>query len=169
MSGFVDVLLNMVRPYSVIITVIIVFLLFLIVGYYYGYQTYLTNLMAKTKFSNVANTDMKGKDVTVYFFTVDWCPHCKNAKPEWEKFVAAKDGTTVKGHKIHCRLINCTSDNTQYQTSPQEKATAAEMIERYDVKGYPTVKMEIEGGDTIEYDAKITSDGLIVFLDSVLE
>lgn len=147
---------------------VIIIMLFVLVGYFFFRNSW-SNLVSPTKFSDMANSDLKGKDVTIYFFTVDWCPHCKNAKPEWDKFVTAKNGKIIKGHKVHCRLVNCTSDNTEFSATSNEKITIAAMINKYDIKGYPTIKLTTDNGDTIEYDSKITSQGLVQFVDTVLD
>ena len=87
----------------------------------------LTHYLASTKegaFGNVANANMRKPDVTidtkvaerapvlpiatVYFFTVDWFPHCKNAKGAWSAFYDSTNGKPINGHKIMCETVNCT-------------------------------------------------------------
>jgi thiol-disulfide isomerase/thioredoxin len=166
MTKIVDAMLNVIRPYSTILLVVFMSILFLIAGYY-GYQKY---AIEKTKFSDMANANMNlnGTTARILFFTVDWCPHCKKAKPEWDKFAAAKNGKVINGCKISCEIINCTDDSQVHTSDSQKQVTIAQMINKYDIASYPTVKLAVDGGDTIEYDSKITSEGLTKFLDTVL-
>ena len=60
---------------------------------------------------------------TVYFFYVDWCPHCKTAKPKVDDFI--KNNSNVNVKKINC-----------------EKEENKALAQEFNVKGYPTIVLE---------------------------
>jgi thiol-disulfide isomerase/thioredoxin len=98
------------------------------------------------------------KEAIIYFFHADWCPHCKTAKPYWEAFKAGHHNKVVKGYKITCQSVDCTNDKDQ---------PAAQMINRFNVDSYPTIKM-VKDNTTIDYDSKVTQSALTSFVDIML-
>ena len=68
--------------------------------------------------------------IVVYLFYVDWCPHCKTAKPKMAEVQKnlAKNNNKVNGNDVIIEMVNC-------EGSEKEKELAREM----DVKAYPTV------------------------------
>ena len=89
----------------------------------------------------------------VYFFYTTWCPHCKTARPIWDKFKSSMKGKKVNGQEVTFIEVDC----------DKEKALA----DRYDVKGYPTIKL-VSGNQVVEYDAKPDIKSLEQFLKSSL-
>jgi thiol-disulfide isomerase/thioredoxin len=171
MSKIVDAILNVVRPYFWVLLVIVLFIIFSVAGYY-GYQKYAKDVITKTKFADVANADRNNRSATIMMFFVDWCPHCKTAKPEWEKFKAAYDGKQINGYKLKCTAINCTDDSPgNYKGDTPISADAANiasLIQKYNIQSYPTIKLVIDGGETIEFDSKISKDSLVTFVNTVV-
>ena len=99
-----------------------------------------------------------GTSVTIYYFHVDWCPYCKNSIGDWKNFAKDFNGTVKKDYTITCTDVNCTDDK-----DPNVKA----YVDKYDIKGYPTVKM-VKDGKVIDYDAKVTYNGLTQFVNNML-
>ena len=97
------------------------------------------------------STESEGKPVEIILFSVDWCPHCKVARPEWNK--VAESTKSINGRKIIFTDINCT-DETPEVTS---------VIKQYNIEGYPTIKL-IKDGKVIDFDAKPTEQHLQEFL-----
>ena len=97
------------------------------------------------------STESEGKPVEIILFSVDWCPHCKVARPEWNK--VAESTKSINGRKIIFTDINCT-DETPEVTS---------VIKQYNIEGYPTIKL-IKDGKVIDFDAKPTEQHLKEFL-----
>jgi endoplasmic reticulum resident protein 44 len=87
----------------------------------------------------------------VLFFYTTWCPYCKKARPEWDKFKEQWNGRTKNGYAIVMKEIDCDTNDT----------TAA----KYEVVGYPTIKL-IKDNKITDYDAKPNLDTLNQFLDS---
>ena len=111
-----------------------------------------TTYVANKEFTTTATNANANADL--YFFYTTWCPHCKTAKPIWNKF---KEDITSNGHgsgvKINFIEVDCDTD----------KSTA----DKFKVTGYPTIKLNYN--DTmVEYDAKPDVTTLNQFLDQSL-
>ena len=71
---------------------------------------------------------------TVYFFYVDWCPHCTTAKPKVKEFKSQNPNVNVKE-------VNCEKDK--------------ETAKKFNVRGYPTVYL-VKGEEKTELDEGIS-------------
>jgi len=175
MAHIIKILTRQIRPYRYHILGVVVFIILAMVMNYI-----LTHYLASTKegaFGNVANANMRKPDVTidtkvaerapvlpfatVYFFTVDWCPHCKNAKGAWSAFSDSTDGKPINGHKIMCEPVNCTD------LSDDRHENAESLMNEFGIESYPSIKLR-RGEDIIEYDAKISSSGLSNFVKTMV-
>ena len=96
-------------------------------------------------------------DAELIMFHTDWCPHCKSAKPVWEKIVNKYDGKVVNGYNVTFTDVNCT----------EETPEANEMMELYKVEGFPTIKL-VKGDQVIDFEAKPSESSLDQFLNTIL-
>ena len=89
--------------------------------------------------------------VVVYLFYVDWCPHCKTAKPKMAEVQKnlAKNNNKVNGNTVQIELVNC-------EGSEEERNLA----KNNDVKAYPTIVATKNGSKIAEYENNITVDNL---------
>lgn len=137
--------------------IVLVSLLFVVLGYY-TYKQYANN---KTSFNanreNVSNDQNSNKTATLMLFYVDWCPHCKTAKPEWEDIKAQYDGKQINGYTLSFDEYNCTNETEEI----------SELMNKYSIEGYPTIKL-LKDNQVIEYDAKPTKSTMEQFLNTVL-
>jgi len=176
MANIITVISDYLRPYANIIIAIFVFFIFVAFGFY-AYNQYYVPYSQKQVLADMANSNGRKKIANIYFFYVDWCPHCKTAKPEWNTFKLQYNNVEKNGYIIHCYDINCTEDNGTIdiidipadasgivQTTPTK---IADLIRKYNIEAYPTIKMS-KDSTTIDYDAKITSDHLDQFIQSTL-
>lgn len=126
------------------------------VAAYYAYKMFAKPLLNEGlgNGSDVANHNNR-RDVEIYLFYADWCPHCKKAKPEWNTFKSSYDGKEVNGFKIKCIGVDCTDGTSPY-------------IQQYEVNGYPTLVL-VKDGNKIAFDSKITTDNLTTFVNTVLQ
>ncbi len=86
-------------------------------------------------------------DIFVLYY-VDWCPHCRNIKPEWSKLEKENlDNVTIK--KINCE---------ENEKISQEK----------NIEGFPTIQLEKANGEIIPYEDNRDYDSFIVFLNNNL-
>jgi len=155
MSGLIEVGRRFIRPYFYYIVAIVVLIIFLFVANY-AYNKFYTKKQAN-KYSDISNSNRRTKDVQIFFFHVDWCPHCKKALPEWTKFKSEFDGQEKHGYVIKCVDLDCTV----------ESVSVTQAINRYDISSYPTIKM-LKDEQTIDFDSKITSSALEQFVNSML-
>ena len=81
----------------------------------------------------------------------DWCGHCKNAAPEFNKLVAASPITLKDGSKATVKILDADKDKSE--------------LSQYKVKGFPTVLI-IDGDVTTEYPGKRTANDITEFLNS---
>lgn len=141
------------------ILIIIVVLLVILGGFYFFYY-YLPSLKSSYKSSNDPShgEDVKsGNTAELMLFYVDWCPHCKTAKPIWEDIKAEYENKTINGYHVIFTEINCTT----------ETAEVEQLMNKYNIEGFPTIKL-LKDGQVIEYDAKPSKTNLEQFLNTVL-
>ena len=121
---------------------------------------FLTYVKPKLNKQYVANKEFTKTDSIVnnqadlYFFYTSWCPHCKSAKPTWEKLKQEVGNSQINGTTVKFIEIDCDED----------AATA----DKFKVEGYPTIKL-VYKNQIIEYDAKPDVDTLKTFLEKSLQ
>ena len=138
---------------------IVGFILFIVIACYY-YKYYVEpsiNPSYKANNEIVKTNPSEEKNAELLFFSVDWCPHCKTAKPAWNDLKAEYENKTINGYKVIFTDIDCTN----------ETAEVTQLMDQYKIEGYPTIKL-LKEGQVIEYDAKPSKDTLEQFLKTVL-
>jgi thiol-disulfide isomerase/thioredoxin len=109
------------------------------------------SLISGTNIANKLNP-AKGECVVALFYA-DWCPHCVRFKPHFEQVMNEVNGQTGKdGKKLRLELVDCVAN--------------ADLGKKYDVSGYPTVKILNDDGTQIEYGGERTYEGLRKYLVS---
>jgi len=97
-----------------------------------------------------ANDD---KVAQLYLFKVDWCPHCKKAKPIFDEVEKELNGKPINGYTVAFKTVDCEAE--------------PDLADKFKIEGYPTIKL-IKDGQVIEYDAKPDKDKIVEFLKTVL-
>jgi len=141
-----------------VIGLLVLFIVMTIVYYYYftAKPTYKANGGVGKKDGDAgAGGDSKHAELLLFF--VDWCPHCKTAKPVWEDLKSEYQNKTINGYTVIFTEVNCTTETEEVE----------KMIDKYKIEGYPTIKL-LKDGQVIEYDAKPSKDTLVQFLNTVL-
>lgn len=133
---------------------IIITLLCLLLFSCIAYLIYTKLLKHDTHLSNreFIKKNNNNNDVIIYFFFTEWCPYCKKALPEWEKFTEYIDSINTS-NDYNVKLINVDCD--------KDKKTA----DKYKIEGYPTIKL-IYKNKEYDYDAKVNSEDLKKFLET---
>ena len=162
MSKLVNAFLNYIRPITKYAWVFFIIVVFLAVAFY-AYKKYASPAISKSKYKDVANAEQRGLNADVYFFHVDWCPHCKKAAPEWTSFQNEYNGKMINGYTIITHDVDCTED--RMDSSDQN---IADMITRFNIQGYPTIKLTTDDGKTVDFESKITKSSLETFVNNVL-
>lgn len=146
---------NVNKKYVLYAIAVIVFIIVCYICY-----VYFTKKSTESNDEYVANRRYKEgelKSAELILFYVDWCPHCKTAKPEWDKVKEQYQGKSINGYTILMTEHNCTEDS----------AGNEELLNRYKIEGYPTIKL-LKDNQIIEFDAKPTQDNLEQFLNTAL-
>lgn len=149
-TGFMDKMKSKLTPS--VIGIILFSLLLIGIGIYYYYKY----IIPKLKPSYNAHVEgMSNNNAEIILFYADWCPHCKTAKPEWEQVKQETEGQQINGRTIIFTEVNCTKETPE----------VSEMVEKYKVEGYPTIKL-IKDDQVIDFDAKPTTNTLTQFLNT---
>ena len=98
-------------------------------------------------FRNTSIMENFGNPTSCTYYYMTNCGHCKTFTPEWDKFVQNYTG------KIVFKKV--------------EMNQAGKDIEKYNIKGFPTVLIMDEAGETKEYDGPRTSDGLKKYFENM--
>ena len=120
------------------------------------YLFYVKILKPRINSTYTANKEFvnKGDDdntVDLMYFYTTWCPYCKKARPEWDKFRSQWEEKGIDGYKLKFTEVDCDINEA--------------LADKYTVDGYPTIKM-VKNGKVINYDAKPEQDTLNQFLQS---
>lgn len=111
----------------------------------YWYSKYKTN-------NEYTSLDIKTtKYIEIMLFYTTWCPMCKKAMPEWNKFKQHWENKQLDGYTILFKEIDCDLNEN--------------LADKYKIDGYPTIKM-IKDNKIITYDAKPLFSTLNMFLNS---
>lgn len=140
-----------VKPLEKLLVTVFVFLIFAFAGYY-GYNWYARSIVENLSATDMANNNRRISEAKIMFFSADWCPHCKKAKPEWDKFSSNFNGKELGYYKIFTEPIDCTDGENR-------------QIQEYSIDGYPTVIL-IKDGKRVNYSGRITEANLQQFVES---
>jgi thiol-disulfide isomerase/thioredoxin len=153
-GGFFNKLKSFIPSFNMktIGIMLLVLILLLVALYYYNQKP-----LSSKSIENFENGSDDKRTAELMLFTVDWCPHCKTAKPEWEQLKAEYKDKKINGYKVIFTDIDCTKETPQVE----------KLMNTYKIEGYPTIKL-LKDGQVIDYDAKPTKDTLVKFLNTVL-
>ena len=128
MPGVISALQKFFRPYGRTALIIFLILLFLSVAIFAYFKYGRPTIEKLTLQSDIANANDREKFVEIYFFHVEWCPHCKRAEPIWSDFSKKMDNSEVNGYKIKCIDIDCTNDkDSEIQQSIRSEEHTSEL------------------------------------------
>lgn len=149
----------------IIVTIFLIYIIAKVINKYIFSKMDNTGYVANREFvesgsnngSSGSGGNAKNGTADILFFYADWCPHCKQAKPEWQKFKEQYNESVVNNYKLNLIDVNCTS----------ELGESGQLIKTYNVEGFPTVKMNVNG-KIVEYDAKVSKENLKLFVNKML-
>lgn len=93
------------------------------------------------------------KVAQLFLFKVDWCPHCKQAKPIFDEVEKEQKGKPINGYTVTFTTVDCEAE--------------PDMADKFKIEGYPTIKL-VKDGQVIEYDAKPDKEKITEFLNTVI-
>ncbi len=103
-------------------------------------------LALKNQYNQLKNMKGGGNKINVILFKADWCGHCKNFKPTWEKV-----------SKMY---------ENKYNFIVYDADTQKKYFEEYKVDAFPTVLIKTDT-NTISYDGDRSFDDFSNFLQSI--
>ena len=143
-----------------ILVMLLIACLFIWIGVYV-YKTYVSSYLgsslegyASSMGENAPPSSENQKTATLYMFGTSWCPHCKTAKPIWDDYVSNNENLKVGNYDILFKSVDCDSEKN--------------IADKFNVKGYPTFKLERGPGDIVEFEAKPTHDNFTSLLQTSL-
>jgi len=145
--------IKFIKENQVTLLIIIILVIIFILVATYGYDTYVKPLLNKTYVPNKEFIkDEKNKIINIYFFFTTWCPYCKKARIEWDKFKENVNNNNLYNevYDINFKEIDC------------DKNT--DLAKKFNIESYPTIKLE-KNGEIFNYDAKPTSTHLMEFFN----
>lgn len=92
-----------------------------------------------------------GSSKTVVICKADWCGHCKNAAPEFQKLMAASPIKLKDGSTAVVKILDADKDKSE--------------ISKYKVRGFPTILIA-DGSKVTEYPGQRTAAAITDFLNS---
>ncbi len=121
---------------------------------YYFYNNY---VLPRIEPSFVQNNEFvkgdKNSEAEIMLFYVDWCPHCKTAKPIWEEVKEKYNGKNINNTTLYFKEIDCEKNE--------------DLADKYNINGYPTIKL-IKENEIVNFDAKPSEKTLTQFINSTL-
>ena len=148
---------NLSNTTIIIFVSVILFVSIALYYYFYHIKPSIKPQYSHNSEENFGDTSAQGKNAELLFFFADWCPHCKAAKPIWNELKTEYEHKTINGHQVVFTEIDCSN----------ETADVEQMMNKYNVEGYPTIKL-LKDGQVIEYDAKPSKATLTQFLNTVI-
>lgn len=143
-----------------ILVMLLIACLFIWIGAYV-YKTYVSSYLgsslegyASSMGENAPPSSENQKTATLYMFGTSWCPHCKTAKPIWDDYVSNNENLKVGNYDILFKSVDCDAEKN--------------IADKFNVKGYPTFKLERGPGDIVEFEAKPTHDNFTNLLQTSL-
>ncbi len=108
-------------------------------------------LLIIIRYNGFGYEGFEGSGKSVIICKAEWCGHCKNAAPEFQKLMAASPITLKDGSKAVVKILDADKDKSE--------------IGKYKVRGYPTILIA-DGSKITEYPGERTASGVIDFLNS---
>jgi protein disulfide-isomerase-like protein len=96
---------------------------------------------------------INGKKAMVLFHA-PWCGHCKNFMPEWDQISSEAESKLDESTTVVLK-VDCGDS--------QNNSTHAEIMEKYGIKGYPTIMTFDETGNHVEYEGERNKAGIFGF------
>ena len=162
LTGTVDKVKGLLfnKKFLIIMVVVVIFLAVA----FYVYNTYVAPRINPDFVPNREfDDDSDAKDATLYFFSVDWCPYSKKAKPIWRKIKKAFDGKQFNNITLNLKEIDGEKQETELENFENEYLVPNDKK----IDGYPSIWM-VKGDQVIEYSAKPDVNSLTEFINTML-
>ena len=115
--------------------------------------------------TGVEQMEVRGKVAEIYLFSVEWCNHSKNAKPEWKELKAELDGKKPENSHYTINFIELDGDQNEKDIDTFESEYLTPNGKKID--GYPSIWM-VKGTDVYEFAAKPTYASIKEFIETLV-
>ena len=105
-------------------------------------------VLIKLHYNNSSQMGGENHKTTFILYYVDWCPHCRTVKPEWDKLEKDKE----LNKKVTIKKINC-----------EENESA---VEEKGIESFPTILLN-NNGKEVGYDGGREYDDFKKYLESL--
>jgi thiol-disulfide isomerase/thioredoxin len=129
------------KNWSMLAFIALIILVFTI--YYLAYKS---NHEYESFESGEPNLKVSKDEKLIALFYADWCPHCVSFKPEYKKAMSKLNGKNHEGKSLRFEMVDCDKHKS--------------LSKKYDVSGFPTVKILNDDGSSEEYKGARSYDGL---------
>ena len=146
------------------IIILFVVTIFLAIAFYV-YNTYISPKIDPDYVPNREFTNTSGEDgelgADLYFFSAEWCPYSKKAKPIWDNLKKQFDNKSINNTKL--RFVDIDGEKNEKEMENFEN----KYLNGKKIDGFPSIYM-IKNDQVIEYEAKPNLEILKNFIESVL-
>ena len=143
------------------IIILFVVTIFIAVAFFV-YNTYISPKIDPDYVPNKEFTT-KGEETPsdLYFFTAEWCPYSKKAKPIWEKLKKQYDVQSINNTRLRFLEVDGEKDEKDMENFESKYLNGKK------IEGFPSIYM-VKDDQVIEYEAKPNFEILKQFIESVL-
>ena len=136
--------------WSVVLIVFVIFIIILTLSYMSKNLNKQNDGFTNKNASEPNLTPLKNECVVALFYA-DWCPHCVAFKPDYKRAMSELNGKTNKQKKkIRLEMVDCDANKT--------------IAKKYNVAGFPTVKIFNDDGSNTDYEGERTFIGIQNYL-----
>ena len=130
---------------------------------FYVYTTYISPQMDPDYVPNREFTDMGESDgnADLYFFSAEWCPYSKKARPIWNNIKKQYDGRAI--NNVNLRFVELDGEKDEKEMENFEN----KFLNGKKIDGFPSIYL-VKNDQVIEYEAKPNAEILKQFIESVL-
>ena len=135
MLGWLKILKKKFNKLNPVLQIVIAVLLIISIRYLFKMLQYHYYMASLENFANPKK---------LVYFHMNTCGHCKKFNPEWDKFASNYNGPL--------------------EIKKVERKEAGEDLEKYKIKGFPSILLIDEQDNTKEFDGDRTASGLDSFV-----
>jgi thiol-disulfide isomerase/thioredoxin len=132
------------QNWSILAFFALIVLLFAI--YYLSYKSNYEQSNFESFEGGEPNLIVASQETVIALFYADWCPHCVSFKPDYKKAMTKLNGKKYKGKDMRFEMVDCDKHKS--------------LSKKYDVNGFPTVKILNSDGSSADYEGARTYEGL---------
>lgn len=152
MNNLVETFQNLDWKIKAIVAAVILVAVYYLYNYFMAKKDSQDGLPMPEFYGEGEGEFFQGPTLTCTMYYVNWCPHCQNAKPEWEKLAKDMNGKVVNGHKVLVLKVDC-------EQNP-------DVAKAQGITAFPTFKFDLDGKH-YDYNDEAAFDKMKAFIQSI--